>query len=325
MCKVRGLPWIVMVLFVGMLAARFLAPAEAQEAPYFGGAACTQYDECGGADGIDPAPPLLASASASASAPASPPSSVTPDIEVDAGDRPGHGPLVSKDDEQRVGRDAEQGARNATGALGRAGESEHQGREYKTDAGSGWLGLAQSFVRPGLWSAREEDVATAGMQVVSRDPAEVTPLTNIAVEGGEDPLKAEAETSEGFAEKDLAKADDGVIQYVREVASVKRIDSDFMESGMEGASGGGRGAEPDDDGMKNAQEGFSGDTTRDSAAQELKADSGPSDLAVAGLGPVGEITERRHGGAMLVAGAGALLVVTALGALAMVVRRTRAG
>jgi hypothetical protein len=57
----------------------------------------------------------------------------------------------------------------------------------------------------------------------------------------------------------------------------------------------------------------------------LKADSGPPDLSVAELGPVGEITECRHGGATLVAGAGALLVVTVLGILAMVVRRTRAG
>jgi hypothetical protein len=325
MCKLRGLPWIVIVLFVCMLAVRFLAPAEAQEAPYLGGAACAQYGGCGGAGGIDPGPPLLASASASASAPASPPPSyVTPGIVEDAGDRPGHGQLVSKDDEQSVGRDAEQGARDATGALGRAGEGEHQGREYRADAESGWLRPAQRFVRPGLWSAREEDVATAGMQVVSRDPAEVTPVTDITMEGGGEPMKAAAETSDDSAEIDLAMADNGETQHVREVASVKWVDSDFMESGVEGAGGEG-GAEPDDDDVENAEAGFSGDTTRDSAAQELKADSGPPDLSVAELGPVGEITECRHGGATLVAGAGALLVVTVLGILAMVVRRTRAG
>jgi hypothetical protein len=326
MCKLRGLPWVVIVLlFVGMLAVRFLAPAEAQEVPYLGGAACAQYGECGG---TDPGSPLLATASASA--PASPPPSyVTPDIEEDAGDRPRHGKrhnqLVSKDDEQRVGRNAEQGARDATGALDRAGEGGHQGGGYRTDAGSGWLGLAQSFVRPGLWSAGEEDVAAARKQVTPKEPAEPTPVPDIAVEGDREHLKEVAETSDGSAEVDLAKADNGETQHVREVASVKWVVSDFMESGMERAVGGERDAEPDGDGVENAEAGFSGGTTGGSVAQELRAGGGPPDLAVAGLGPVGEITERRHGGATLVAGAGALLVATALGALAMVVRRRRAG
>lgn len=325
MCKLRGLPWVVIVLFVGMLAVRSLAPAEAQEVPYLGGAACTQYGECGRGGETDPGPPLLASASGSASAPASPPpSSVPPNIEEDDGDRPSHGQLVGKDDEQRVGRDAEQGARDATGALGRAGEGEHPGGEYRTDAGSGWLGLAQSFVRPDLWSAGEEDVAAAGTQVAPRKPAEATPGTDLAVEGGGEPLKEAAEASDGSAEVDLAKADNGETQHVREVASVKWVDSDFMERGMERADGGERDAEPDGDGVENAEAGFSGGTIGGSVAQELRADGGPPDLAVAGLGPVGEITERRHGGATLVAGAGMLLVAMALGALAMVVRRTRA-
>jgi hypothetical protein len=325
MCKLSDLPWVVIaLLFVGMLAVRFLAPAEAQEVPYLGGAACAQYGECGGEGGTDPGPPLLASASASASAPASPPpSSVPPDIEEDD-DPPGYGQLVGKDDEQRVGRDAEQGARDATGALSQAREGEHQGGGYRTDAGSGWLGLAQSFVRPGLWSAGEEDVAAADTQGAPSEPAEATPVTDTAVEGGGEPLKEAAETSDGSAEVDLAKADNGETQLVREVASVKWIDSDFMESGME-VAGGERDVEPDGDGVKNAEVGFSGGTTGGSVAQELRAGGGPPDLAVAGLGPVGEITERRHGGTTLVAGAGALLVATALGALAMVVRRRRAG
>jgi hypothetical protein len=325
MCKLRGLPCVVIaLLFVGMLAVRFLAPAEAQEVPYLGGAACAQYGECGG---TDPGSPLLAPVSASASAPASPPpSSVPPDIEEDKSHRRNHGqPKYGAKDEQRVGRGAEQGARDATGALDRAGEGGHQGGGYRTDAGSGWLGLAQSFVRPGLWSAGEEDGAAAGTQVAPSEPAETTPVTDIAVEGGGESLKKAAETFDGSAEVDLAKADNGETQHVREVASVKWVVSDFMESGMERAVGGERDAEPDGDGVENAEAGFSGGTTGGSVAQELRADGGPQDLAVAGLGPVGEITERRHGGATLVAGAGALLVATALGALAMVVRRRRAG
>jgi hypothetical protein len=325
MCKLRGLPWVVIVLlFVGMLAVRFLAPAEAQEVPYLGGAACAQYGECGG---TDPGSPLLAPASASASAPASPPpSSVPPDIEEDKSHRRNHGqPKYGAKDEQRVGRGAEQGARDATGALDRAGEGEHQGGEHRTEAGSGWLGLAQSFVRPSLWSAGEEDVAAARKQVTPKEPAEPTPVPDIAVEGDREHLKEVAETSDGSAEVDLANADNGETEHVREVALVRWIDSHFMESGMERADGGERDAEPADDGVDNAEAGFSGGTTGGSVAQELRADGGPPDLAVAGLGPVGEITERRHGGATLVAGAGALLVATALGALAMVVRRRRAG
>jgi len=324
MCKLRDLPWFVIVLlFVGMLAVRFLAPAEAQEVPYLGGVACAQYGECGREGGTDPGPQLLASASASA--PASPPSSVPPDIEEDDGDRSGHGQLnYGAKDEQRVGKDAKQGARDATGALSRAEEGEHQGRGHRTDAGSGWLGLAQSFVRPGLWSAGEDDVAASGTQVAPSELAEATPVTDTAVEGGGKPLKEAAETSDGSAEVDRTKVDNGEIQHVRKVASVKWVDSDFMESGMEG-TGGERDAEPDGDGVENVEAGFSGDTTGGSVAQELRADGGPPDLAVAGLGPIGEITERRHGGATLVAGAGAFLVATALGALAMVVRRRRAG
>jgi hypothetical protein len=43
------------------------------------------------------------------------------------------------------------------------------------------------------------------------------------------------------------------------------------------------------------------------------------------LGPVDVNTESRHGGATLVAVAVSLLVATALGVLAMIVRRRRAG
>jgi hypothetical protein len=326
MFKLRGLPCVLIVLScVGLLAVRSLAPAEAQEVPYLGGAACVQYGECGGGGGTDPGPPLLVSASASASAPASPPSStVPPDIEEDDGDHPGHGQLkYGAKDEQMVGKDAKQGARDATGALGRAREGQHQGGRYRRDAGSGWLGLAQSFVRPGLWSAGEEDVAAAGTQVARSEPAEATPVTDTAVEGGGEPLKEAAETSDGSAEIDIPE-DDSEIQHVREVASVKWVDSDFMESGIDGA-GGERDAEPDGEGVENAEAGLSGGTTGGSVAQELRADGGLPDLAVAGLGPVGKITERRHGGATLVAGGGALLVAAAFGTLVIVVRRRRAG
>src|SRR5215218_8736256 len=300
MCKLRDLPWVVIVLlFVGMLAVRFLAPAEAQEVPYLGGVACAQYGECGREGGTDPGPQLLASASSSAPA-SPPPSSVPPDIEEDDGDRSGHGQLnYGAKDEQRVGKDAKQGARDATGALSRAEEGEHQGRGHRTDAGSGWLGLAQSFVRPGLWSAGEDDVAAAGTQVAPSEPAEATPMTDTAVEGGGEPLKEAAKTSDGSAEIDIPE-DDSEIQHVREVASVKWVDSDFMESGIDGA-GGERDAEPDGEGVENAEAGLSGGTTGGSVAQELRADGGLPDLAVAGLGPVGKITERRHGGATLVA------------------------
>src|SRR5215217_3279729 len=66
MFKLRGLPCVLIVLScVGLLAVRSLAPAEAQEVPYLGGAACVQYGECGGGGGTDPGPPLLVSASAS--------------------------------------------------------------------------------------------------------------------------------------------------------------------------------------------------------------------------------------------------------------------
>lgn len=328
MYKLRDLPWVVSVLlFVGMLAVRYLAPAEAQDIPYLGGAACAQYSECGGGSGTDPRFPLLATASASASAPASPPpSSVTPDIEVDDGDSPGHGQLkYGAKDEQKVGKDAKQGARDATGALGRAGEGEHQGGEYRTKAGSGRLGLAPSFVRLGLWSAGEEDVTAAGTQVAPSKPAEASPVTDTAVEDGEEPLQEAAEAPNGSAEVDLAKADNGETQHVREVASVKWMDSNFMESWMEGADGGERDAEPDSNDVENAEAGFSGSTTGGNVSQESRSGGGPPNLAVAGLGPVGENTESRHRGATLVAGAGMLLVATALGVLAMIVCRRRAG
>jgi hypothetical protein len=283
--------------------------------------------------GSDPGFTLLAPVSASA--PASPPSSVTPDIEEDDSDRPdrSHRKYGAKY-ETKVGKDAKQGARDATGALGRAREGEHKGGENKTEehkggenkteAESGWLGLAQNFVRLGPWSASEEDATATGLQVAPSEPAEAAPVTDTVVKDGEEPSTEAAEASDGSAEVNLAKADNGDTQYVREVASVKWMDSDFMESRVEGADGRGLDAEPDGNGVGNAKGGFSGSATGSNVAQVSKSD-GPPDLAVMGLGPVGVNTESRHGGATLVAGAGLLLVATALGVLAMIVRRRRTG
>jgi hypothetical protein len=334
MCKLSVLPWVVSVLFVGTLTVWFLAPAEAQEVSYLEGVACAQYGQCGGGSGTDPRFPLV-------SAPASPPpSSVTPDIEQDDSDLPDrshrkYGAKYGAKDETKVGKDAKQGARDATGALGRAREGEHKGGENrteeqkgvenKTEAESGWLGLTQSFVRLGLWSGSEEDVTATGPKVAPSELAEATPVTDTAMEDGEEPLKEAAEASDGSVEVDLAKADNGETQYVREVASVKWINSDIMESGMEGADGGEIDAEPNGNGVENSEGGFSGSATGGNVAQVSKSGGGPPYLAIAGLGPVGVNTESRHGGATLVAGAGSLLVATALGVLAMIVRRRRAG
>jgi hypothetical protein len=325
MCKLSVLPWVVSVLFVGTLTVRFLAPAEAQEVSYLEGVACAQYGQCGGGSGTDPGFPL-------ASAPASPPpSSVTPDIEQDNSDRPdrSHRKYGAKD-EKKVGKDAKQGARDATGALGRAREDEHKGGENrteehkggenKTEAESGWLGLTQSFMRLGLWSGSEEDVTASGPQVPPSELAEATPVTDTAMEDGEEPLKEAAEASDGSAKVDLAKAN-GETQYVREVASVKWKNSDIMKSGMEGADSGEIDAETDGNDVENSEGGFSGSATGGNVAQVSKSGGGPPYLAVAGLGPVGVNTESRHGGATLVVGAGSLLVATALGVLAMIVRR----
>jgi hypothetical protein len=335
MCKLSVLPWVVSVLFVGTLTVRFLAPAEAQEISYLEGAACAQYGQCGGGSGTDPGFPLLAPVSASAPA-SPPPSSVTPDTEEDDSDRPDRSHRkYGATDETKVGKDAKQGARDATGALGRAREGEHKGGENKTEdhkggnnrteAESGWLGLAENFVKLDLWSASEEDITATGSQIAPSEPAEAAPVTDTVVEDGEEPLTEAAEASDGAAEVNLAKADNGETQYVREVALVKWMDSHFMESGMEGADGGELDAEPDGNGVETAAGGFSGSATGSNAAQVSKSDGPQPDLAVAGLGPVSVNTESRHGGAMLVAGAGSLLVATALGVLAMIVRRRRAG
>jgi hypothetical protein len=339
MCKLSALPWVVSVLFVGTLMVRFLAPAEAQEVSYLEGVACAQYSQCGGGSGTGPGVPRLAPVSASAPA-SPPPSSVTPDTDEDDSDRPdrSHRKYGAKD-ETKVGKDAKQGARDAIGALGRVREGEHRGGENKieehkggdhkggdnrTEAESGWLGLAENFVRLGLWSASEEDVAATGPQVAPSEPAEAAPVTDTVVEDGEEPLTEAAEASDGSAEVNLAKADNGETQYVREVASVKWTDSEFMESRMEGAEGGELDAEPGGNGMETAGGGFSESATGSNVAQVSKSDS-PPDLAVAGLGPVNVNTESRHEGATLVAGAGSLLVATALGVLAMIVRRRRSG
>ena len=94
---------------------------------------------------------------------------------------------------------------------------------------------------------------------------------------------------------------------------------------MEGADGGEIDAEPNGNGVENSEGGISGSATGGNVAQVSKSGGGPPYLAIAGLGPVGVNTESRHGGATLVAGAGSLLVATALGVLAMIVRRRRAG
>jgi hypothetical protein len=345
MCKLSVLPWVVSVLFVGTLTVWFLAPAEAQEISYLEGAACAQYGQCGGGSGTDPGVPLLAPVSATAPA-WPPPSSVTPDTEEDDSDRPdrSHRKYGAKD-ETKVGKDAKQGARDATDALGRAREGEHKGGknetedhkdgenktedhmggENRTEAESGWLGLAENFVRLGLWSASEEDVAATGPQVAPSEPAEAAPVTDTVVEDGEATVTEAAEASDGSAEVNLAKADNGETQYVREVASIKWMDSDFMESGMEGADGGELDTEPDGNGVETAEGDFSGSATGSNVAQVSKSDGPPPDLAIAGLGPVDVNTESRHVGATLVAGAVSLLVATALGVLAMIVRRRRAG
>ena len=136
MCKLSVLPWVVSVLFVGTLTVWFLAPAEAQEVSYLEGVACAQYGQCGGGSGTDPGFPLV-------SAPASPPpSSVTPDIEQDDSDLPdrshrNYGAEYGAKDETKVGKDAKQGARDATGALGRAREGEHKGGENRTEEQKG--------------------------------------------------------------------------------------------------------------------------------------------------------------------------------------------
>jgi hypothetical protein len=335
MCKLSVLTWVVRVLFVGTLTVWFLAPAEAQEISYLEGAACAQYGQCGGGSGTDPGVPPLAPVSASAPA-WPPPSSVTPDTEEDDSDRldRSHRKYGAKD-ETKVGKDAKQGARDATDALGRAREGEHKGGENKTEehmggenrteAESGRLGLAENFVGLGLWSASEEDVAATGPQVAPSEPAEAAPVTDTVVEDGEATLTEAAEGSDGSAEVNLAKADNGETQYVREVVSVKWMDSDFMESGMEGADSGKLDTEPDGNGVETAEGDFSGSASESNVAQVSKSDGPPPDLAVAGLGPVDVNTESRHGGATLVAVAVSLLVATALGVLAMIVRRRRAG
>ena len=201
---------------------------------------------------------------------------------------------------------------------------DHKGGDNRTEVESGWLGLAENFVRVGLWSASEEDVAATGPQVAPSEPAEAAPVTDTVVEDGEEPLTEAAEASDSSAEVNLAKADNGETQYVHEVASVKWMDSEFMESRMEGAEGGELDAEPDGNGVETAGGSFSESATGSNVAQVSKSD-GPPDLAVAGLGPVNVNTESRHGGATLVAGAGSLLVATALGVLAMIVCRRRSG
>jgi hypothetical protein len=324
MCKLSVLPWVVTVLFVGTLMVWFLAPAEAQEVSNLEGVACAQYSQCGGGSGTDPGVPRLAPVSASAPA-SPPPSSVTPDTDEDDSDRPdrNHRKYGAKD-ETKVGKDAKQGARDATGALGRVREGEHKGGDNRTEVESGWLGLAENFVRLSVWSASDEDVAATGPQVAPSEPAEAAPVTDTVVEDGEEPLTEAAEASNSSAEVNLAKADNGETQYVHEVASVKWMDSEFMESRMEGAEGGELDAEPDGNGVETAGGSFSESATGSNVAQVSKSD-GPPDLAVAGLGPVNVNTESRHGGATLVAGAGSLLVATALGILAMIMCRRRSG